>query len=162
MLDILNVANQTVQCSEPCLYTQYTASISTALYPASQKYFEAYIERLNVANDWNFGNYSTLGQARENMLNLRIFFEDVKVESEIQTASYNFGSFVAEVGGMLDLFIGFSFFTVIQLVEIVFGWGLSWRKKKKGPEVDMGLTLPPPTPSTRSDGIASGVTSLFK
>jgi len=87
-----------------------------------------------------------------------LIFEDLKTESEVQTASYNFGSFVAEVGGMLDLFIGFSFFTVIQLVEILYGLGVSWRRgRKHGPEGE----LKSPS-SSSSDGVVSRVTGIFK
>ena len=160
MLQILNVQNQTSDCHEPCNAIHYSASIATAQYPATYAYFKSYLDRSNQAakTPWIYSNYTTLEEARENMLYLRIFFEDLKTESEVQTASYNFGSFVAEVGGMLDLFIGFSFFTVIQLVEILYGLGVSWRRgRKHGPEGE----LKSPS-SSSSDGVVSRVTGIFK
>ena len=43
----------------------------------------------------------------------------MKSKEVIQKKDYELQSFVAELGGTVDLFIGFSFFTVFQLIEIV-------------------------------------------
>ena len=40
------------------------------------------------------------------------------MDKVVQQKSYEPQNFIAEFGGTVDLFIGFSFFTVFQLVEI--------------------------------------------
>ena len=35
---------------------------------------------------------------------------------------YEIQNFIAEFGGTVDIFIGFSFFTVFQLIEIAVAW----------------------------------------
>lgn len=150
VIDILNIQNETADCLEPCDDTRYYASVSTALYPSTQNYFNTYL-----VNTYST-DYVNLTQARDNLVFLKIFFEDLKVESEVQNAAYNFGSFIAEVGGMLDMFIGFSFFTIIQLVEIVFGWAVNWRKKRKlRPEIELDST-------GSSEGVVTKLSAIFK
>ena len=52
------------------------------------------------------------------MVRLHIFYDEVYYHTAAQTQDYEIQNFIGELGGTVDLFIGFSFFTVFQLFEI--------------------------------------------
>ena len=51
-----------------------------------------------------------------------------------QTASYEIQNFIAEFGGLVDLLVGVSFFTVFQLTELGVVRLMGMFKKRKGDE----------------------------
>eukprot|EP00116_Pleurobrachia_bachei_P013752 sb/3474014/ len=77
--------------------------------------------------------------ARENLVRIHIYHDDIRIEEINQEAAYDVASFIAEMGGIGDLFIGFSFFTMFQLVEIIialvarsgYGQWLRWKERRQ-------------------------------
>merc|ERR1712098_788968 len=51
-------------------------------------------------------------------MGIHIYYDDIKIEEVSQEAAYDWSSFIGELGGIGDLFVGFSFFTLFQLIEI--------------------------------------------
>ncbi|KAL5266191.1 hypothetical protein ACHWQZ_G003561 [Mnemiopsis leidyi] len=96
-------------CYEPCSYMEHSYDVSVGDFP-TRKYWDDYLSK-EVSN---YDNYDT---ARLNLLKL-VFYTDQMSSIELeQTPSYEITSFIAELGGLTDLFIGFSFFTAYQFFE---------------------------------------------
>ena len=115
-----------VTCYEPCEYEKYDVSVFTTKYPPTNSYFDSYI---NVDGDESL----TFELARANLIRLHIFFDDIEYTENDQTAEYEIQNFIGELGGVVDLFIGFSFFTIFQLLEIAVAMFVvkCWRRKRK-------------------------------
>ena len=100
-------------CPEPCQYNEWDVELATTVFPSTEKYFEKFIQfevYVDPAPDFQY--------ARDNMARIHIFYDDIKMDVLEQEKAYEAQNFIAEFGGTVDLFIGFSFFTIFQLIEI--------------------------------------------
>ena len=100
-------------CHEPCLYHEWDVEVDTTVFPPTKEYFEHFVK-----SDAHLEDEADFNYARENMARIHIFYKDLKVDHVSQMKAYDESSFIAEFGGTVDIFIGCSFFTVAQLIEI--------------------------------------------
>ena len=114
-------------CSEPCFYNEWEVETSSTAFPPTREYFERFIKEQVYLHT----GLPTFEYIQENMARLHIYYDELKVDHVEQTKAYDAQNFVAEFGGVVDLFIGFSFFTVFQLIEIALAWFISKVSKKK-------------------------------
>ena len=115
-------------CPEPCHYNSWMIETSSLTFPPTRAYFESFIkDSVNMA-------VPTFEYMRENMVRLHIYYDEIKVDKVTQTKAYEPQNFLAEFGGTVDLFIGFSFFTVFQLIEIAMAMCISKLSKMKKSE----------------------------
>ncbi|KAL5260376.1 hypothetical protein ACHWQZ_G010485 [Mnemiopsis leidyi] len=97
------------KCPEPCKYREWDAVISSIPFPPTPTYF----------NEFMIGDgVRTFADAKENIARLHVFYDKIRVQETEQIPAYQTHNFIAEFGGTVDLFIGFSFFTLFQLIEI--------------------------------------------
>ena len=99
-------------CPEPCSYDEFEFIIFGTSFPPSEQYFEKFLK-----NDLDRQN-TTYEYAQLNIARLHIYFSQIKIDEDTQTKANDIQNFIAQLGGTLDLFIGFSFFTLFQLLEI--------------------------------------------
>ena len=97
------------KCAEPCQYHEWDAGITSSPFPPTRTYFNKFLKS---------GKVPTFEDARENLARLHVYYDEIRIQKTEQKASYSIYNFIAEFGGTVDLFIGFSFFTVFQLIEI--------------------------------------------
>ena len=78
--------------------------------------------------------------AKRNFVRLHIFYDDIKDNEITQTKVYELSNFIAEFGGVTDLLIGLSFFTIFQLFEIFIAYFVfkCCQGKKHGSEDENG------------------------
>ena len=100
--------------------------MSTSAFPASEAYYNKFLAE-NIGKNYSY--------ASENIARLHIYYDEIKVEKIQQEKAYEIYNFIAEFGGTVDLFIGFSFFTVFQLVEIAIAAVVLRCFRRKGPQV---------------------------
>ena len=97
------------RCPEPCQYQEWEAVVASSPFPPTKHYFNKFLKNEKLQE---------FDEARESIARLHVYYDDIKIDKEDQVPSYKPHNFVAEFGGTVDLFIGFSFFTVVQLIEI--------------------------------------------
>ena len=114
-------------CPEPCMYNTWSVEMDTTVFPPTEEYFDHFI-KFDAHIDEDEADFS---YARENMARIHIFYKELKVEKLSQQKAYDISSFIAELGGTVDLFIGFSVFTIAQLVEICIAALVRKIKKKR-------------------------------
>ena len=114
----------TYTCNEPCNFNEWDLNMGVSSFPPSKKYFEKFLKDSFYEED-----QVTYDYAVENLVRLHIFYDDIKYTDVVQEKAYEIQNFIAEFGGTVDLFIGFSFFTVFQLFEIAIAWCV-WRTCK--------------------------------
>ena len=108
--DALN-SNYSTKCHDPCAFNQYDVVVSSSRFPPSERYFDDYLKtRESHSYTWDY--------AKENLIRLHVYYDKMEYLSIVQTKDYEIQNFIGELGGVVDLFIGFSFFTVFQLIEI--------------------------------------------
>ena len=114
-------------CHEPCEYHEWNVEIASTMFPPSEEYFERFLKYQVFTTET-----PTYEFIRDNMARVHIYYDELKVMNKVQTKAYEPQNFIAEFGGTVDLFIGFSFFTVFQLIEISFAWCLAkmWQRRK--------------------------------
>lgn len=119
-------------CGEPCNYMHYDYTLSNSAFPG-RNYWQ------NTLSETS--GYSTWADAKNNLVKISIYYDTLEAHMNDQTASYEIQNFIAEFGGLIDLLVGLSFFTIFQLMEMFVVWliNLCWGKKKKGDVVEMNI-----------------------
>ncbi|KAL5256360.1 hypothetical protein ACHWQZ_G011554 [Mnemiopsis leidyi] len=100
-------------CYEPCSYRQYEYQISSSDYP-TERYWNSYLKDIMKNSTSKYESYE---EAKSNLLKVVIFTDKMMNVDVEQTASYELSSFISEFGGLVDLFVGISFFTCYQIIE---------------------------------------------
>jgi WD40 repeat protein len=118
----------TTICQDPCAFNHYDIVVTSTKFPPSEKYFNGYLKKNN-------GQEYTWDYAKDNLIRLHVYYDKMEYRQIDQTKDYEIQNFIGELGGTVDLFIGFSFFTVFQLLEIVVAC-IYVRCRKKGKSDD--------------------------
>ncbi|XP_033101314.1 acid-sensing ion channel 1-like [Anneissia japonica] len=105
------VSDDDVKCDCPvaCDHTAYHSRISTALWPDTTA-----IKRLEKTHGY------TKEYIRENILQVRIYFEDLDVEVTELVSSYSGIQLLSEIGGNMGLLCGMSLITLVEFVDFAF------------------------------------------
>ena len=114
-------------CPEPCTYHEWGVETASTLFPPSEEYFDRFLKyQLYMPEP------PTYEFIQNNMARVHIYYDELKVNNMVQTKAYEPQNFIAEFGGTVDLFIGFSFFTVFQLIEIAIAFCLTklWQRRR--------------------------------
>ena len=104
------VSGQSKHCDHACHFNLYDVAITQSTFPPTERYFNEVLAQ-HLKN-------GTFEYARQNFLRLHIFYGEIRDTTIEQVQSYQLASFVAELGGTMDLLIGLSFFTMFQMFEI--------------------------------------------
>ncbi|XP_041357503.1 acid-sensing ion channel 1-like [Gigantopelta aegis] len=103
-----NASAQThCQCKEVCSSTTYDVRMSTAAFP-SQLWNRFLVDNYIVPDD----TYT-----KDNVLELRIFYNDMLVETVEQVPVYKTATIVANLGGQMGICLGASILTLTELAE---------------------------------------------
>lgn len=108
--DDIGKSNLPPTCYEPCKYQKFDYTISSNKFPTDN-----YWSILKNPVHW----YANIGEAQSNLVKLVFYTDEMSTTNIDETASYEISSFIAELGGLTDFFVGLSFFTAFQLVEWV-------------------------------------------
>ena len=114
-------------CPEPCEYWEWDTQVETSSFPPSEEFYNEHIK-----HDWYIEANTSYNYARGNFARIHIYYDDLKTTTNEQVKAYEIQNFIAEFGGTVDLFIGFSFFTVFQLIKISIAFCFyRWRHRGK-------------------------------
>ncbi|CAL8113361.1 unnamed protein product [Orchesella dallaii] len=59
------------------------------------------------------------GESDSELVNITIYFANMWTEKIIETWNYNFEEFLVDMGGSLNLFLGASFYSLIQIIDLI-------------------------------------------
>ena len=129
-------------CPEPCEYLEWGAEVASSSFPATENYYNEHIK-----DDWYIETDTSYSYAQENFARIHIYYDNLKTTTNEQVKAYEIQNFVAEFGGAVDLFIGFSFFTIFQLIEIGIAFCFyNCYQRKKSAKVVRKVVTPKVTP----------------
>ncbi|XP_046577773.1 amiloride-sensitive sodium channel subunit beta-like [Haliotis rubra] len=105
--------NATIQkscgCQVPCSFETYDVKLSTSRYPSDVTV--ALTLKLGLAPDEEF--------IRDNLLEIRMFYEKLVVQSTTQTPQYTTETIIGNLGGQMGICLGASILTLTELGEFL-------------------------------------------
>ena len=99
-------------CPEECNSTSYLMAASFSNYPA-KSYAENYLLLNNTKKIYK--NYQEL---KNNVLALNIYFSDLSFTLIGQQAKMVFLDLISNIGGLLGLFVGMSFLSLVEVLQV--------------------------------------------
>ncbi|XP_067660432.1 acid-sensing ion channel 1C-like [Haliotis asinina] len=108
-------------CQMTCSFETYDVKVSTAKFPSNAT--SALTVKLGMAPDETF--------IRENILEIRVFYENLIVQSTEQTPQYTTETIIGNLGGQMGICIGASILTLTELGEFLLSVCFTIFKKKR-------------------------------
>lgn len=106
------------ECPLECNSITYTTALSVNNFPS-----EAYakVASNNVKIRERFANRTniTYDELRRNLLSVFVYYDDLVYKSYVETAKMNIADLISNIGGTMGLFLGVSFLSFIELVDVV-------------------------------------------
>ncbi|XP_070574535.1 uncharacterized protein [Ptychodera flava] len=106
------------ECKVPCREMIFQSTISQSLWP-SNTYVSGLIQELRHINPKVTRTVVDSRSARENLVNLEVYFEELNYHSTLETVAYTLEELLGDVGGLMGLFIGLSAVTVFEIIEFL-------------------------------------------
>lgn len=101
-------------CPPPCHEFIYNTQTTFSLWPDTKNY---HILKTRLLKNKNLHVYNILRStqlARENLVKVKIYFQELNYELVDQVPAYTFETVLGTMGGLLGLYIGFSLITVVE------------------------------------------------
>lgn len=114
------------QCPIECDYSYFNVFKSVSSFP-SYSYAKYLLSNETFRSKYPYENVS-MNQVRDSVLSLNVYFDSSNFERIEELPESNFGSLLGNLGGQLGLFLGVSFLTFAELIEILFQIGIIYKK----------------------------------
>ena len=102
------------KCPKECHFVEYKTSVSYSKYPS-----DAYMQTLKDPNTTIlFRNITDLVMEPQNIVSLNVFYKNSKYKEIEEQPALPVGIFVVNFGGTLGLFLGCSFLSFLEIIEI--------------------------------------------
>jgi hypothetical protein len=103
-------------CPLECDSISYSVQLSQSYYPSEE-------ESKRILNNWNlmskFPPNSSVQEVKKTLYPLRFYFEELKYESISDQPKMDTWTLVSSFGGILGLFLGFSFLSLVDFIQIM-------------------------------------------
>lgn len=109
------------ECHPQCSVTDFILQISSSQTPVESQMnnIKSFVENTSIPlpADWksNWRNY-----IYKNYLMVSVVLENPLIEQNTQSASIGFGDLVSNIGGQTGLWIGISFLSIMEIIEMLF------------------------------------------
>ncbi|XP_041465168.1 degenerin deg-1-like [Lytechinus variegatus] len=105
-------------CTNPCKEIVFKPRISVSRWPAAR--FEGHLyDRLSVINRKAARILTNGAQSRNNLVRLSVFFEELNFEQVTESPLITVESLFGGVGGLLGLYVGMSFISIIEILVFI-------------------------------------------
>lgn len=101
-------------CPLECDSVSYTFSIYTQDLPSSGPISN------NKQSTNNFGNFKTYDEVNRKYVGLLVYYKDLQYTHITQQAKTQFIDLISNIGGIFGLFLGISFLSFAELIEVLF------------------------------------------
>ncbi|XP_071945345.1 degenerin unc-8-like [Antedon mediterranea] len=105
-------------CKQQCSEEYYSKTVSQSLWP-SEVYLKHLLKSIHNINKKTNG-LNDMASVRENIARLSIYFEELNFESTVQEPAYQVESLFSDIGGTAGLYIGISFISFCEFLELLF------------------------------------------
>ena len=108
---------ETCNCPPPCDEEVYHRIVSMTKWPAlvDMPYYRlAFAKALNISADVLSNNY-----IRDNFLQVRVYFDEIGYKHMYEQCKMSLAELYSNLGGQLGLWVGYSFFSIIELIAML-------------------------------------------
>ncbi|XP_048243973.1 acid-sensing ion channel 2-like isoform X1 [Haliotis rufescens] len=102
-------------CQLPCSFEKYSVKVSSASYPSDVSVDMIMNETMSPDKEY----------VRNNYLEIKVFYEDLIVQSTVQTPQYTIETIMGNLGGQMGICLGASILTLTELAEFLIILGLT-------------------------------------
>lgn len=106
--------NKLDKCPVACKNIEYSATLSYALYPSNVEADQLAKKRKLTGSLMENRQF-----LRENLMQIKLYYEDLTYFDVKQTPSYDMYSLLGDVGGQIGLFLGASCLTVVEYIDFL-------------------------------------------
>ncbi len=103
-------------CPKECSNTYYQYSVSSSQFP-TRKYSSYLLENELIRT--KYPNITTFEQLKKNVARVEIFFDEMKETAIEESIKTEMSDLISNLGGTLGLFLGLSFLSLIEFVEVI-------------------------------------------
>ena len=107
----------------------YLTSISTSNYP-STNYAERLVKNSFIQSKFENRTDVSIEELRNNLLAINVYYSKLNYKSYQESAKTQMVDLVSGIGGTIGLFLGVSFLSFIEIIDLFFHMGLAFYKAK--------------------------------
>lgn len=107
------------QCPPECDSVFYIPSVSASQYP-SKVYGSYLLKNPKIISKFKNRTNLTLQDLKDNMIYLSVFYQELNYRTFYEVSKMEIIDLVSNVGGTLGLFLGMSFLSFIEIVDLIF------------------------------------------
>ena len=140
-------------CYSPCEEHAYKTDVSYSYWPldfTQLSFYENYVinhpekEKLKAYKNLDHFNKTEIianGLIRKNFIRLNVYLKDLVIQEYVQKKSYEIQNLLGDMGGTFGLWIGMSFITWCEVLELVIRVMSRWaRKATNSGEIEMQMS----------------------
>lgn len=119
-------------CLPPCYYVEYDAEVLKTKYNIPPTQREAIIFNMSSLVPWFFSDDKSLKYSR-----LEVYFKKSRYLSMRRSELFGWTDFVANIGGLLGVFLGFSFLSLVEIIYFAtIRIGVALKRDREGEKID--------------------------
>lgn len=124
-------------CPLECDYAHFETTLSHSYYPSYNEYQSLMANASNLISKFPKRENTTIDEIRQMIYHLQIYFEDSKYLLVSENPKQDAWDLISSVGGLLGLFLGLSFLSFIDLVQVIFEFIFILTEAKKTDIVEL-------------------------
>ena len=108
-------------CAQECLVSQYLINPSSVSAPPPylMNDIKKFVEESSIPlpNNWST---TWMSEVRSSYVSLMVTYESTRTEAYAQQPTISLVDVISNVGGQTGLWIGISFFSIVEIVELIY------------------------------------------
>ncbi len=104
-------------CPTECDEVSFPYTVSVAPYP-SPNYANILLKNPSILSKFLENESVTIRDLKEKLVSVNIFYNEIKETVVTESPSVQFSDLMAQIGGVLGLFLGMSFLSFVEFLEI--------------------------------------------
>ena len=107
------------KCPLECDSVKYEISTSFSKFP-SDEYANSLLNNSKIKSFFPSNYNITAKDIQDNLINFKVYYRDSKLTQITQIAKTNLFGFISNIGGIFGLFLGISFLSFVEILELIF------------------------------------------
>ena len=117
------------ECPLECESVTYITSVSMSDYP-STNYAERLVQNSFIQNKFENRTDVSIEELRNNLLAINVYYGKLNYKSFQESAKTEIVDLVSNIGGTIGLFLGVSFLSFIEIIDLFFHMALAFMNTK--------------------------------
>ena len=106
------------ECPLECVSITYMNALSLNNYP-SEAYASVLVNNQKVRERFDNRTNITYDELKKNLVSVFVYYDDLIYKSYTETSKMSIADLISNIGGTLGLFLGLSFLSFIEIVDVI-------------------------------------------